>query len=145
MTGDEKDKNRDRDYRNGDSQDEDLRTRFAELRREEELRVPQFAFPPPRLAGQDRRWGTGRLIAGAACVAALVAAALFLRFVPSQPARTGQPVATLTEWRSPTDFLLETPGRELLRSVPAIGVWQDYTGVSKPKQKHPQVQKQVLP
>jgi hypothetical protein len=133
------DQDNERDFR-----ERELRARFAELRREEELRVPQFAFPPSRWAGQGRPWGTGRLIAGAACVAALVAAALLLRFVPSQPARTGQPVASLMEWKSPTDFLLETPGRELLRSVPAIGVWPGYTAVSKPKQKQP-VTKQVRP
>src|SRR6476659_5864137 len=36
-------------------------------------------------------------------------------------------VASLAEWKAPTDFLLETPGRELLRTVPEIGEWRGYT------------------
>jgi hypothetical protein len=34
----------------------------------------------------------------------------------------GEPVVSITEWRSPTDSLLETPGRDLLKSVPKLGV-----------------------
>jgi len=133
------------EIRNKDFRDDDLRARFVELRRDEEAQAPGFAFPPPQWIGQSRRWSARRLIAGAVCAITLVAAVLWLRFVPSQRARTGQPVASLTEWRSPTDFLLETPGRELLRSVPSIGVWSDRTPASKRRPNHPPVKKQVLP
>ncbi len=34
---------------------------------------------------------------------------------------------SITEWKAPTDFLLETPGSELLRTVPQIGNWQGYS------------------
>ncbi len=128
-----------------DFRDDDLRARFAELRREEEAQAPEFAFPSPGWAGQGRRWSAGKLIAVAACLVTIVAAVFLLRLVPPEPERKpGKPVASLTEWRAPTDFLLETPGRELLRTVPAIGVWHDYAKTSKPRQK-PQVRKQVLP
>jgi hypothetical protein len=136
---------RNHDDRNHDSQDQDLRARFAELRREEESQAPQFVFPSQGSTGQVRRWSTGKLIAGAVCVVTLVAAAWLLRPAPHRPDRTGQPVASLMEWRSPTDFLLETPGRELLRSVPSIGVWGNHTSASRPRQRHPQVRKQVSP
>lgn len=33
----------------------------------------------------------------------------------------GEPVVSITEWRSPTDSLLQTPGQELLRSTPKLG------------------------
>jgi len=57
----------------------------------------------------------------------------------------GKPVASLMEWKPPTDFLLETPGRELLRTVPAIGAVQN--GLIAPPQhrRNPQVRKPVLP
>jgi hypothetical protein len=136
---------RNNDDRDDDSQDQDLRARFAELRREEELQAPQFVFPSPGSTWQVRRWSTGKRIAGAVCVVTLVAAAWLLRPAPHRPDRTGQPVASLMEWRSPTDFLLETPGRELLRTVPSIGVWGDRASASRPRQRHPQVRKQVSP
>jgi hypothetical protein len=129
-----------------DFQDDDLRARFGELRREEEAQAPEFAFPSVGWAGQGRRWSAGKLIAGAVCLVTMVAAVFLLRLVPPKPEqKPGKPVASLTEWRSPTDFLLDTPGRELLRTVPTIGVWRDYNQASRPGQKHPQVGKQVLP
>jgi len=140
------DKNEDLDFCDNDFRDDDLRARFAELRREEEAQTPEFAFPSPSRAWQGRRWSAGKLIAGAVCLATIVAAVFLLRLVPTNPEqKPGKQVASVAEWRSPTDFLLETPGRELLRTVPAIGVWHEYPKTSKPRQKHPQVRKQALP
>lgn len=131
----------DRDFRH-----DDLRERFAALRREEEAQTPEFALPSPGWAGRSRRWYAGKLFAGAVCVATMVAAVFLLWLMPPKPEREpGKPFASLTEWKSPTDFLLETPGRELLRTVPAIGVWHDYNKASRPSQEHPQVRKQILP
>jgi hypothetical protein len=148
MTGNDKNNNDAPDFRDDAFRDDDLRARFTKLRREEEAQTPEFAFPSPGWAGRGRRWSAGKLIAGAVCLGMMLAAVFLLRLVPLRPDRElGQPVASLTDWRSPTDFLLETPGRELLRSVPAIGVWHDYTKASRPiqRQKHPQVRKQVSP
>lgn len=138
------DNSEDRDVR-----DDDLRRRFAELRLEEEKRASEFVLPAPNWAGHGRRWSARKLVAGAVCLVAITTA-VWLRLVSHRPAREpGTAVASLTEWRSPTDFLLETPGQELLRTVPAIGVWQNYTNApgagQKPAQKHPRVRKQVLP
>jgi hypothetical protein len=33
----------------------------------------------------------------------------------------GEPEISITQWRSPTDSLLETPGQDLLRSTPKLG------------------------
>jgi len=133
---------------NRDFRDDDLRDRFAALRREEEAQAPQYAVLWPGGAGHGR-WPSqakAKLIAVAVCLVTMVAAVFLLRPVPQKLEReASRPVASLTEWRSPTDFLLETPGRELLRTVPAIGVWHNYTQALRPRQKRPQVRKKVLP
>lgn len=38
----------------------------------------------------------------------------------TRPARPRQPVVAITEWRSPTNFLLVSPGDEWLKSVPRL-------------------------
>jgi hypothetical protein len=126
--------------------DDDLRARFAALRREEEALAPEFALPLPG-AAQGRRRSLGKRIAlAASLVTATAVVVLVLRFAPQEPhPEPDKPVASLTEWKAPTDFLLETPGGELLRTVPAIGVWHDYPQATKPNQKHAPVRKQVLP
>jgi hypothetical protein len=126
--------------------DDDLRARFAALRREEESLAPEFALSSPRVT-QGRRRSVGKRIAFAASlVSAIAVVVLVLRFAPQKAhPEAGNPVASLTDWKAPTDFLLETPGRELLRDVPAIGVWHDYTRATKPNRKHPVVRKHVLP
>ncbi|HEX3093818.1 MAG TPA: hypothetical protein VHW72_14395 [Candidatus Angelobacter sp.] len=106
----------------GDS-DGMLRRRFAVLRREEEQQAPEF----------DRLWQVrpearerhGRWFVAAAC--ALIALALLcIRSVQHPDDKT---VASITEWKAPTDFLLETPGRDLLRTVPEIGQWHFYSAI----------------
>ena len=127
---------------NRDFGDDDLRDRFAALRREEEGQAPEFALHVPGVAGHGRRRSGVKIIAVAVTLVTVAAAIFWLRLVPQKPEReVVKPVASLTQWRAPTDFLLETPGRELLRTVPAIGVWHDYIEVPKPGQKHTQVKK----
>lgn len=128
-----------------DLRDSDLRNRFAALRREEESQAPEFSLPSRGRAGHGHRRSAGKLIAFAGCLLTIVAAVFLLRLAPLKPKREpGRPVPSLTQWRAPTDFLLETPGRELLRTVPTIGVWHGYTEAPRPRQKHPQLRKQVL-
>lgn len=122
----------------GNHDDRDLRDRFAALRQEEEAQAPMFALPSPRALG--RRWTPG-LMPIAECALAIAAAIFVLRFVALEPRRPSAPVASLTEWRAPTDFLLETPGREFLNTVPAIGVKWGYTGSVSSHQKDAQPRK----
>jgi hypothetical protein len=135
---------------NRDFSDDDLRARFARLRREEEALAPQFVVSSRAASGLSPWWSAGKLIAVAVCLVTMVAAVVLLRLVPQgRERKVGQPVASLTEWRAPTDFLLETPGRELLRTVPAIGVCCDDGRASGPGQKSAVVRtrkrKQALP
>jgi hypothetical protein len=141
------------DKNNADTQDQDkdLRGRFAALRSEEAAHSPQFALPESgKIHPQLWRWGYIRLTT-AACVVAM-AVVIGLRLVPRKPQRNTTSVASLTEWKAPTDFLLETPGRELLQTVPVIGAWPDSSTISDPgrkrqqgKQVNSQARKRALP
>lgn len=123
----EKGRHPDSKLRGGDSPntglpDDMLRRRFAVLRREEEEHAPEFG----RLwhGRADARRRQTRWFAATAC-ALIALALLWIRSVQRRP--DDKTVATITEWKAPTDFLLETPGRELLRTVPEIGQWHGYT------------------
>jgi hypothetical protein len=110
-----------------DKTDNTLRRRFAALRREEDQQTPEFALLWQ--AGAGARRPQARWFAAAAC--ALIALLAFLWIRSAQRRPDDKIVASITEWKAPTDFLLETPGRELLRTVPEIGEWQVYTALPR--------------
>lgn len=100
-----------------DRNDEDLRAAFGRLAREDATAIPRFdlrGHAAVRATRIGARWyavGGALAFAGATVV-----------FVVSR-GQTDSPVATPdVVWRAPSDFLLATPGRELLRTVPAIEV-----------------------
>jgi hypothetical protein len=100
------------------SEDErDLRDLFARLKAEERPHVAPFRAPTRR-APRRPLW-VPRI-----AVAAAIALIAFMLARPDHPPRN---VAFETVdlgaaiWRSPTDFLLITPGSELMRTVPAVG------------------------
>jgi hypothetical protein len=119
--------------------DEDLRARFGELRAE--TRAPAFSAVLQRAADEARarpalcvvsgRPARRRLIAAgawaSAAIAATVAGLLILDRGPSEDERFAQLVAAYSTdlaagaWRSPTSGLLDVPGIELVRGLPAIG------------------------
>ena len=84
--------------------DDQLREAFAELRRAEAAHVPRFVV--------GRRPRPYTALAFAAVVFLIV---LIVAIIPRRP-----PTPPLTTWKAPTDFLLQTPGRELLQSVPDL-------------------------
>jgi hypothetical protein len=110
-----------------DKTDNTLRRRFAALRREEDQQTPEFALLWQ--AGAGARRPQARWFAAAACALIALLAFLWIRSVQRRP--DDKIVASITEWKAPTDFLLETPGRELLRTVPEIGEWQVYTALPR--------------
>jgi hypothetical protein len=111
---------------NGD--DRDLRALFARLREEDRARVPSFRAPQP---GQAPKWGSVGRVAAAAAV---ILIALMLAWPNRRPPAVMRPVVDLSvvAWQSPTDFLLITPGSELLRTVPAVGSPDDWTPIDLP-------------
>jgi hypothetical protein len=99
--------------------DATLREHFARLRRAEEPSTPGFE----RIVGLPRHSDRGlQTPAMAACLALAVLAVVILRLShPHRVPSTGAAAPMLADWHSPTDFLLDTPGRELLYAIPDIG------------------------
>jgi hypothetical protein len=110
--------------------DRDLRDSFAALRRQEEAAAPGFGTLS-ELAARRRRRARGRKrrlqpLAAAAATAAVACAALVLATSPwlrphARPAGTYAPAPSISAWRPATDFLLRTPGHEVLVRLPAFG------------------------
>ena len=106
-------------------EDQDLRERFAALRREDAGQTPCFAvLEKQRTAAPRLVWLPA--IALAALVVVVAGAFLFTRLQRREPPF---PNRSITEWKSPTDFLLQTPGREVLRSVPVFTRWPESVAV----------------
>ena len=90
----------------------DLRQRFEQLRDEERAVVPRFFIPSaPR---RTKSFAVPALL--------LVIVAMMMLFMRNDGFSANDRVAAraITEWRAPTDFLLRTPGREVLNTTPSI-------------------------
>lgn len=96
--------------------DADLRRAFAALRREEAKATPTFEAVRTRVRSGPRRLAPLGGLLAAASVAAAILAIVVRR--PDPP----PPMVSMEQWIAPTDFLLDTPGREMLQTVPRIGL-----------------------
>lgn len=107
--------------------DRDLRERFSALRREDREEAPAFARVWNAARSRGRARGGRLAILGfltAAGVVALVVATIPRIQPPAPPRRhpgAKNLVPSITAWTPPTDFLLRTPGREVLGTLPRIG------------------------
>ncbi len=100
--------------------DPEIRQRFAALRDEESKRVPAFEHVLRRTRSTPTL--SLRAVAGSVCavvVLAIVAALAVPQLRAPRPPDADVP--SLAQWRAPTDFLLNTPGQELLQGFPRIG------------------------
>jgi hypothetical protein len=99
--------------------DTDLRDAFAALREADAAQAPPFRVP--RAEGRAPRGH--RLVPwlGGLLAAAGLAAVLLPRARPLPGPAPTPPAASLERWTAPTDFLLRTPGREILETVPRFG------------------------
>ena len=84
-----------------------LREAFETLREQETASAPRF----------DRMW---RARAPRSFIPRLAFAAMLLITVAVLVFRPEKPQPSITAWKAPTDFLLQTPGRELLQSIPEL-------------------------
>jgi hypothetical protein len=91
-----------------------LRAIFGELRRRDEALAPEFRLPSSTLGSTGASRAAGAFAAAAALLAAAVTAVYWPREVAPDPAAGAAAVAG---WSAPTDFLLRTPGDELMQSV----------------------------
>jgi len=106
--------------------DRDLRESFDALRREDEGASPAFDPMWDRAARRDARrfmLTLRQALWAAAGVGFLAGATILYRAASPPPKTVNEEVArAFAEWRAPTDFLLRTPGREMLETVPRVGV-----------------------
>lgn len=97
---------------------------FAELRRAEQGDVPRFAqsweAALARAPRPPRRPAMAFQLAAAALLV-LLAIPVLWRARPQAPARPPAGTVSITRWTSPTAFLMETPGRSMLQTVPRVG------------------------
>jgi len=96
--------------------DSRLRTHFANLREEDQSTAPPFDRTAASAPAVSRRASLLRIALAAMPVLA-IAVMLAVR-----PHRSKDAVPReLSAWSSPTAFLLETPGRQLLNQTPRLG------------------------
>ena len=100
--------------------DRPLRELFARLKHEDRGRTPSFRVPT-RPARARPVW----------IPRVAIAAAIALAIVLARPDRPSPRVSVVdlgaATWRSPTDFLLVTPGADLMRTVPVFGSPDHFT------------------
>jgi hypothetical protein len=121
--------------------DRDLRERFAELRRRDQADAGEFySF----LRRARPRANPMRLSAWVAVGLAVMIAVVVVSIPRSGRRNIGSPEISITEWKSPTDFLLRTPGQELLRTIPRIGEWPAFAGSPGGRRKSPASKKKSL-
>ena len=126
-----------------DSEDDrDLKAAFSTLRNAEQEQLPSFAEVVRRgkARSSDQTMSRRPALRWAAAVGILVVLAAWLGLRTPGPRVLPGASSSLAEWRSPTAFLLETAGREIL-SAPAgwnrslIDFKSDTT--SPPERKYP--------
>lgn len=100
--------------------DPELASRFAALRQDEEEQCPPFAeFRRRTRSTVHDRPLFGPLFAAAAAVG--IAILVFAVWIGLRTERPAEPSPSIVEWRSPTGFLLQTPGREVLSAPSGLG------------------------
>lgn len=100
-----------------DHDDRELKAAFSTLRREEEEQCPPFSGMVQRGRARSLRSGSSirpRLLWATAAGIVLAVITLWLGLRQPEPRIPVPGSPSLAEWRSPTDFLLETSGREIL-------------------------------
>jgi anti-sigma factor RsiW len=88
-----------------------------------EFRARVLAAAAASEAKHGQPWRVWGLAGGMAVTAAalIIGLTLHRRVVRSVPETELAAAEKLAEWRAPSDVLLETPGREILRTTPRLG------------------------
>jgi hypothetical protein len=96
-------------------EDSRLRARFANLREEDRSAAPPFGRTEAAAARLSRRSSFLRI-----ALAGMPVLAIAVIFTV-RTHRSTEAMRELTAWSSPTAFLLETPGKQLLNQTPRLG------------------------
>ena len=97
-------------------EDNGLRTHFANLREEDRREAPDFDRTAAAAAVPARRGSFGWV-----ALAAMPILAIAVMFGWRTHRSTDAVPRELAAWTSPTAFLLETPGKQLLNQTPRLG------------------------
>jgi hypothetical protein len=103
--------------------DDRIERALSEQRHLDERLAPDFRSLLTRPRPRASRGPAGQVLVVAALLI-VIGVALWSRSRPPAPARSGQAwmvAGSLTTWRAPTDFLLETPGSRLWSSPSVFG------------------------
>jgi hypothetical protein len=98
----------------------EIRKRFASMRNEDSSRISRFEHVLERVRTKSYL-GLRPLVAASCLLIATIVVSVAYRSYERVPATSGIAAPSLAHWRAPTDFLLDTPGRELLYAIPQIG------------------------
>ena len=103
--------------------DEKISRLFQDAKRADEARVPGFERVLTRSRTERRRLRAAMFAAVALAAVLIVSAVGSWRVRAQREAELTalEKTPAILEWRSPTDFLLETPGHELRDSLPQLG------------------------
>lgn len=117
-----------------DERDREIGDMFARLKAEERREAPSFR--EVRARARRRSTPRGTRVPVLAAIAAAVAVFVIGALVRQGPTRPDVALLDVdlgaTTWSSPTDFLLSTPGSDLMRMVPAVGAPRDWTPIGTP-------------
>ncbi len=97
--------------------DQELKDAFQDLRARDERSAPPFAGVHDAALARSWRARLWRPAAAAAAVLIVTASAFALRGREARP-----PAASLSDWRSPTEFLLTSPGGYLTINAPILPI-----------------------
>ena len=97
-------------------EDSRLRTQFANLREEDRSAAPPFDRMAAATAVSPRRSYSLRI-----ALAAMPVLAVVVMFSLRTHRSTDAVPRDITAWSSPTAFLLETPGKQILTQTPKLG------------------------
>jgi len=99
--------------------EKEIRQRFAQMREAEREEVPSFAQTYGHARAKRSSSAGIRVRPLVISAAAIVIATLWLVKARSLLPTTSTPA--IATWSAPSDILLQTPGRELLSTMPALG------------------------
>lgn len=97
-------------------EDNRLRNHFTNLREEDRSGAPAFGHTAPAATAPSRRSYSLRM-----ALAAVPVLAVGVMFTLRTHRSTDVVPRELAAWSSPTAFLLETPGKQLLNQIPTLG------------------------
>lgn len=108
-----------------DREQETIKAWFRDLRSSEARSIPPFAEVWEAAAGHALRPRSravlSRLAVAVAMLVLLAAPAIWWRNRHAEAKRSQVAAVPIANWKSPTAFLIDTPGREMLRTTPRIG------------------------